>query len=266
MAVVGGRGFIGSSIARCASGQGYAVDIFPHDEPRSASYDAIVYASGIAWGAQARPVEAYDVHVASVACLLSAVSAKRIIYVSSTRVYDGAPSTHENTPLVLEAPDRADIYRSSKIAGEALILSASPAASVVRLSNVYGPSFESGLFLSDILRQAATSDVVRVRTSEASEKDYVDVGDAARAIVELCSLESVERIYNIARGRNTTHGEIFDVLRTHGVAIEIPEDAAAAAAMPIDVETLERDVSWNPRDVVEDLPDLLRRFQLHFRH
>ncbi len=196
--------------------------------------------------------------------LLRTTRSRRFLYISSTRVYDGTSSTGEAQGLVLDAPDRVDVYRASKIAGEALVLSGHEDACVLRLSNVYGTSFDSGLFLSDILRQAATSGRVQVRTSETSAKDYVSVDDVAEAALALCALDRTERIYNVARGGNTRHGEIFSVLRACGITVEVPADAPASVAAPIAVERLAQDIAWQPRDVLADLSDLLRSFQLRF--
>lgn len=267
LAVVGGRGFIGSAVVRHAQKAGYAVDVRSHESSiEGENFDAIVYCSGVAWGAQERPLDAFEAHVGAVGRLLESAQGGRFIYLSSTRVYDGAASTGEEEPLCVEAPDRVDVYRASKIAGESLALCGHRDACVLRLSNVYGPSFDSGLFLSDILRQAGASGQVAVRSSEASAKDYVSVEDVAQTVVSLCNLDRVERIYNVARGKNTTHGELFSVLRAHGIVVNVPGDAPTSIAPPIGVERLARDVTWQPRDVVADLPDLLRGFQLRFGH
>lgn len=263
--VVGGRGFIGSAVVRRAEEVGCSVAVRSHDASFDGEeFDVVVYCSGVAWGAQERPLDAFALHVSAVERLLRTTRSRRFLYISSTRVYDGAASTHEEERLVLDAPDRVDVYRASKIAGESLVLSAHEDACVLRLSNVYGPSFDSGLFLSDILRQAATSGRVQVRTSETSAKDYVSADNVAEAVLALGALDRTERVYNVARGGNTRHGEIFSVLRACGISVDIPANAQTSVGAPIAVDRLARDVAWQPRDVLADLPDLLRSFQLRF--
>jgi nucleoside-diphosphate-sugar epimerase len=265
VAVVGGRGFVGSAVARRAEEAGYAVDVRSHEASFDGEeFDAVVYCSGVAWGAQERPLDAFETHVSAVARILRTVQSGRFIYLSSTRVYDGAASTDEAQRLILDAPERIDAYRASKIAGEGVVLCGHRSPCVLRLSNVYGPSFDSGLFLSDILRQAGTFGKIDVRTSEASSKDYVSVEDVAKVAIDVCGLDRVAHVYNVARGKNTTHGEIFSVLRAQNVDVGVPDDAPTSVAPQISVDRLARDVSWQPRDVLADLPDLLRSFQVRF--
>lgn len=266
LAIIGGRGFIGGAIARQAAAAGHEVQVHAHDAVAALGrVDAIVYCSGVAWGAQERPLDAFDAHVSSVERLLRSKPIGRFIYVSSTRVYDGAPTTRETENLVLAPPYREDVYRLSKIAGEAVVLTGHPNASVLRLSNVYGRSYSSGLFLSDVLRQAATTGVAKVRTSPESAKDYVCVDDVASAVVALCVREHAESIYNIANGTNTKHEEIFAFLRSHGIRVEVPHGAPAAIAAPIDIERIRHALPWSPRALLDDLPQLLSDFRLNVR-
>ena len=261
LSVIGARGFVGSAILGRALKEGFDARGYRHDAvPFELELGTIVYCSGLASGADRAPADAYEQHVASVIDLLKNASYERFVYVSSTRVYDRSRGTRE-TDDVAFLPFRAgDTYALSKAAGEGLVLNAKPENRVVRLSNVYGPSLRSELFLSDILRQAATSGKIALRSSLESSKDYVSVLDVADLILQIAA-SSKEQIYNIAAGQNTTHRELVEeIQRWSGAALEIQEDAPAVIVPPIDVSRLQTEFPFEPRRVVDDIKALVHAF------
>ncbi len=191
-----------------------------------------MYASGVAFGANAARREAFAAHVADASRWAWAPHAA-FVFVSSTRVYDHAASTDEDAVLGV-APAHADAYVASKLAGEALVLGTDERARVVRASNIVGPSVRSGLFLSDIIRQAAQDGVVRLRSALDSSKDYLDVRDAAAWSLDV-ALAGTERIYNLAAGRNTTHAELLGALEraVPNLRVEIAPGSATGITAPI---------------------------------
>jgi nucleoside-diphosphate-sugar epimerase len=209
-------------------------------------------------------LDAYEMHVSAVVRLLKTANYDRLVYVSSTRVYDAAECTHEDAALVFSPFERFSAYAASKIAGEHCVLSANPNNRVVRLSNVYGASVRSGLFLSDILRQAVTTGIIRIRTLRESSKDYVSVDDVAEAIGQVAR-HSRQRVYNVASGRNTTHGDILEVIaRSLPVEVCIAPGSQAAIARPIDATRLRNEFRTGSREVLHDIPSLVREFREHF--
>jgi nucleoside-diphosphate-sugar epimerase len=202
------------------------------------------------------------VHVAGVARLLARARFTSLLYLSSTRVYDRASSTREDATLEV-APAAGEIYRISKIAGEALCLAhAAPTVRVARLSNVVGPSFDSPLFLSDVLRQAARDGRAAVRTLPASGKDYITIGDACRYLTAI-ACAGTERVYNVATGRNLRNGAIYDALRRLGVEIAI--DPAATLARTPEIDARRAHAAFGPPqdDVLATLPALYQAFVRH---
>ncbi len=230
------------------------------DDVPDGRFLGFVYCSGVAWGAESRAREAWDSHVISAVRWARSGRCDRFIYLSSTRVYDGCGSTHEDATLNV-TPAGAAVYRRTKISGECIVLDSHPSAVVARLSNIYGENFRSGLFLADVLRQSAVSDHVRIYTSAASEKDYLHVEDAGRVIVELLQLPLVPQIVNIARGENTRNSEIIAALERLGVRVDIDEGATVAISQKIEIGRLQRLISWDPRSVIADMPELLYRFR-----
>jgi len=244
--VVGARGFVGSAVVRRARALGFDVTEYRHDEvPTGENLGTLFYCSGVAWDADRAPLEAYDLHAAAVLRIARAARYDRIVYVSSTRVYDRSGGTLESEATGVLADCAGDVYALSKLAGEGIVLAASPENVVVRCSNVYGASFRSGLFLSDVLRQAATCGRIALRSSRSSSKDYVSVEDVATCMLRI-GAGCRHRIYNVGAGRNTTHGALLDAI----VAAE-PVEVSIPVGAPTVVE---------PADVVSEIPALVRAF------
>jgi len=261
--VVGARGFIGSALVERLRGEGHDVRGVAHTDALPSPAGHVIYASGIAAAAAPDVAYAYEVHVEGVRRIIAAGAAASLLYISSTRVYGAAADTRESAQLIVE-PAAKDVYRVSKIAGEALCLAAEqPAARVARLSNVIGPSFRSTLFMSDILRQAATTGRIQVRTTRDSAKDYLAIDDACRYLIAI-ALGGRERIYNVAFGANVENGAILDALaRASGANVDIAAGAARAVTAPITAERLHGEFGPAQTPILESLPELYRTFAAH---
>lgn len=261
--VVGARGFIGEAFVRALRERGAGVNPMTHAQALETSVELgdVIYASGVAWDAHTRIDDAVRLHVDAPLALLK----KRIhsfTYISSTRVYGDSSRTDEAAPAHVGC---ADVYAATKSTGEVIVLSdPRPQARVVRLSNVYGPSFRSGLMSSDFLRQAATAGVIEVRSSRASEKDHVSVEDVVNLSLRI--LESgKQRVYNIAAGRNTNQGALLDrIAAASGCSVKVAAQSPAIVFAPIDVQRVREEFDFRARDILDDVPALWRAFEQHF--
>jgi nucleoside-diphosphate-sugar epimerase len=194
--------------------------------------------------------------VVQLADLLACKDFASFTYLSSTRLYKSESTTDETTCISVLPTDADDIYTLSKLLGEALVFRlAGDRGRVCRLSNVYGGDDRSSNFLTSILADARARQIVRITQDSASEKDYVHLDDACRAI-EAVAVRGTESIYNVAAGRNTSHQQIADQLRRRGVAVEF-SSGPIFSFQPINVQRLRKLISWNPRSLVHDLPELL---------
>jgi len=262
--VVGARGFIGSAVVRVLRRRGEAVVTLTHREAADASANLghVIYASGVAWDADKRVADAVAMHV-DVPKILLEKQLQSLTYVSSTRVYGDATETDESSVLRVRSDD---VYSATKAAGEAAVLAdPRPSMRVVRLSNVYGPSFGSGLMLSDFLRQAATTGQIVVRSSGDSSKDHVSVEDVAEMALRIATAGS-RRVYNIAAGKNTKQGELLDaIVAASGCKVEVVAGGPTVTFAPIDVERIRTEFGFKARDVLKDTPALWEAFRAHFR-
>jgi dTDP-4-dehydrorhamnose reductase len=108
----------------------------------------------------------------------------RLLHVSTDLVFDGAPP--RSSGYVEEDPCAPlSVYGTSKWRGELAMLDENPAALVVRVPLLLGPSGGRGLGASDSLLAARERDEhVRLFTDEY--RTPLDVRLVARALVELC--------------------------------------------------------------------------------
>jgi nucleoside-diphosphate-sugar epimerase len=261
--VVGARGFIGSAFVRRLRERGENVREMTHGEALVAVDDLghVIYVSGVAWDAEARQDDAVRMHV-DVPLALLAKRLESMVYVSSTRVYGDSRNTDERAARQIP---QTDLYAATKAAGETIVL-CDPRSTmrVARLSNVYGPSFRSGLMLSDFLRQAATSGRIIVRSSPDSEKDHVSVADVVDVTLRIARA-GAHRVYNVAAGRNTRQGDLLAAIAlASGCVVETPEGAPRIAFAPIDVDRIRGEFGVVPRDVLADMPALWRDFAEYF--
>lgn len=261
--VVGARGFIGSVLVQKLRRRGDEVMELTHEEARACETDLgdVLYASGVAWGAERRSDDAVRMHVEVPAALLQKRLAS-LTYLSSTRVYGDSEDTSESSRL---RPAQSDVYAATKAAGEDLVLGDErPGMRVVRLSNVFGRNFSSGLMLSDFLRQAATTGTIRVRSSQDSEKDHVSVEDVADVVLRIAE-SGTHRLYNVAAGRNTRQGDVLDAIaRASGCTIDVAPNAPAIKFSPIEVQRIREEFDFMPKDVVAEIPALWQAFRAHF--
>jgi nucleoside-diphosphate-sugar epimerase len=262
--VVGARGFIGSAFVRVLRERGSDVVEMTHDQALCADGDLghIIYASGVAWDAGKRVAEAVRMHV-DVPLALLRKHLRSFTYVSSTRVYGDSTKTHETAPAYVA---QGDVYAATKAAGEIIVLGDSrPELRVVRLSNVYGRSFRSGLMSSDFLRQAAVTGIIAVRSSADSEKDHVSVEDVVDVTLRIAS-SGKERVYNIAAGRNTKQGELLErIAAVSGCRIDVRAGSSTVAFAPIDVARIRSEFDFRAHDILDDVPGLWRDFEGHFQ-
>ncbi|HYD15525.1 MAG TPA: SDR family oxidoreductase [Hyphomicrobium sp.] len=226
--VFGAGGFVGRALTAYLRDKGYDVRESVRGDTtwRGADLGHAFYAVGLTADFRTRPFETFDAHVSLLVDILRSTQFASFTYLSSTRVYATTSSTDEQTPIPANSSNPDHLYNLSKLAGEAACLGSGLAnARVARLSNVFGQDLASNNFLSDVFREAVDTGQVHLRTSLFSEKDYVWIGDVVRAL-ETIAVKSREPITNVAFGRNTTHRQLMDEIRTAtGAEISVAPDA-----------------------------------------
>lgn len=217
----------------------------------------VFYCIGLTGDAYRRPFDTVAAHVEKLSEVLRLCRFEQLVYPSSTRLYLGAPTGSENETLRIDPLDPGRLFNLSKAAGESLVAESNRPARIARLSNVYGSDWESENFLPTIVCAACREGAMTLRDAPESAKDYVHIQDAVDALIHI-AVEGSHRLYNVASGRNVTHGELATRLR------EVTDCTVEAGSQPrtivfptIDIARLRSEFLFAPRSVLADVPWLV---------
>lgn len=237
--VLGAGGFIGRALCIYLRAEGHEVLATTRDADLPPQPGHVIYAIGLTADFRSRPFDTAEAHLGRLTDLLRQGGFESFLYLSSTRVYQGATSTAETATLQARPLDPGHLYNLTKLAGEALVLHCSlPGTRVVRLSNIVGPAEACrDTFIGALAREAATG-TIRLQSHPASAKDYLWIGDALPLLVAI-SLHGRERVYNLASGRQLRHDDwTVPIAAATGAQLETDPAASEAGFPAIDISRL----------------------------
>lgn len=241
--IFGADGYIGRHTAAKLEKEGHRVRrVGRSNWPAAGSQlGHVIFAVGMTAGFRDEPLKTVASQVLTPCRAVKAFSFDSFLYLSSTRVYQGAKSTDELATLAVRPAEPEYVYNTSKIAAESALLSLpDPAIRVARVSNVFGGERPSESFLQSILADAVASRTVEFRSAPDSTKDYLHVEDVCAFLVRI-ALQGRERVYNVASGRNTTHAEIACLLEAAGVQTRFAPDAPRQAFLRMNTARIDRE-------------------------
>ncbi len=185
-------------------------------------------------------------------------SVSRFVYASSSMIYgdfhdsgaDGIDESHACRPL--------GQYGIMKLAGEWLVrdytVRTGMAHTIVRPSAVYGPLDVEDRVISKFLIRAMRGQEIQVRGADEL-LDFTYVGDTADGMVAaVLSDQSVNRTYNITRGRSRTLLEAAQIavnLAQRGAIKILDPDAAFPSRGQLNISAAERDFGYAPSMDIE---------------
>ncbi|MCB1725356.1 MAG: NAD-dependent epimerase/dehydratase family protein [Chromatiaceae bacterium] len=252
--VLGAGGFIGRHLVRALRAHGAACRVPERDDPSifDVPLGRVFYCIGLTADFRSRPYATVDAHVGILRSVLERADFDRLVYLSSTRVYSGAPDTVETAVLSVTAHDADQLYNLSKLLGESLALASGRDCRVARLSNVLGPDMGPTNFVGALVDEAARTGSVHLRSALDSVKDYIWIDDAVSALAAIAD-RGVRPIYNVAGGVNVSHAQIVDLLRARGVDVSVATDGIVTAFPRIRIAALTDDTGWVPSPVLPKL-------------
>jgi len=262
--VLGSAGFIGSRLVEALQRQGHDVHAPARGEQELFRRDLgdVIYAVGTTADFRSRPFDTVEAHVCLLRQVLQSGEFRSLLYLSSTRVYSRDARAEEGQRVTVDPANPDELYNLSKLMGESLCLATGrDTVRIARLSNVYGGDFESQNFLAEVIRQAVRQGRVRLRTALSSAKDYVGIADVV-AVLPRIAMSGKERLYNIASGRNVSHDELLAGLsRLVPLTVEVEGGAPEVVFPPISIERARHEFGFAPKNIMEDLPDLVAGFK-----
>jgi nucleoside-diphosphate-sugar epimerase len=241
--ILGAKGFIGGRLLSAL--QAADADCFApgRDDPRifTEKLGNVFYCIGLTADFSERPFDTVEAHVSLFSRFLEYASFDRLVYLSSTRLYDSQHGgrSGEDTPLTLSPANPRHLYDLSKALGENLCLTQSGGrGSVARLSSVYDSAPDAPGFLSGILARLRHEREFTIDSASGLVRDYISIEDVIASLLAI-SGAAEQGIYNVASGENISNRQIADTLNAAGCAISLREDTPREERPVCDISRIE---------------------------
>jgi UDP-glucose 4-epimerase len=265
--VVGSTGFVGRRLLATLRARGAQVWAPVRDEPLpwNRPLGHVMYCAGLTADYLARPFDTVEAHVSLLSKILQygleAGQLDSLVYLSSTRLYDGLGGglAHEGAVLPVDPTNPRHLYDLSKGLGESLChVAGQGRARVARLACVYEGPHDADGFLPALLRQVLAARDAGVKTIDVSSsphfaRDYVCLDDVVEALIKI-ALRGQQSVYNVASGVNVSNAELFEYLGRRWGCHVLPQLETLQSPVPkVDIERLRNELQWQPRRLFDVL-------------
>ena len=259
--VLGASGFIGSHLARDLRGQGYDVDTPPRGNPAvfKKPLGHVFYCIGMTADYGMRPHDTVEAHVGFLSRVLRDADFDSLLYLSSTRLYDGCIGTcDENTNLILNPANPRHLFDLSKGLGEALChASGRSNVRVARLASVYSDELDADNFLHGLIKSARQQKALTVAAPPNAARDYIHMDDACRLFRDI-ALYGKRPVYNVASGENVTNERLFAAIeKLTGTRITCAAAGSDLSFPLIRIDAIEMDFGIRPTPLETQLQRML---------
>lgn len=263
--IIGGQGFIGNALGLHLKkmNKDFVAPDKNDNQIFSKSLGTIFYCAGHG-DCDKNPLKVVDSNLTFLSHILSNCEFKRLIYLSSTRLYLNQPSSNENANIQIDAHDGRRLFNLSKLAAEELCKKSGRDCKSLRLSNVYGTALNSPLFLPAITRDAILKRTVNMFVSPGYAKDYVSINDVVDSCLTISGIADKSfSIFNIASGINTKAEDIANIIEKETNAkINWHEHSINEDKFPtIEIDKIANISDYTPRNVLKDLSEMISTFK-----
>ncbi|MBW4620078.1 MAG: NAD(P)-dependent oxidoreductase [Cyanosarcina radialis HA8281-LM2] len=262
--VLGAKGFVGSHLVKYLARNGFEYFAPERNDPSIFERDLgqVIYCIGLTADFRDRLFDTVNAHVCTLINYLQNTNYTSFLYLSSTRLYQRSTDTSEETQVIVNPLISGDLYNISKLMGESVCLSSpNPNIRVARLSNVYGNEYPPVNFLSTLIEQATTYKKIVLKTSMASEKDYISVDDAVELLTKI-ALNGTCRLYNVASGHNISNKTLVAFIKDiTGCADEVLPDAETVAFPQINIKRISEEFSYCSSSLLNVLTILIENYK-----
>ncbi len=249
--IIGARGLVGGRLRALIESRGkspWCPSREQEDELYQRPLGTVYYCAGLTADYRARPFDTVEAHVSLLARMLERADFSRLVYLSSTRLYDslGSALGSENAMLQFSPSDPRHLYDLSKSLGENLCLTASAGrACVARLSCVLGDSLQDDGFIPSLLSQARGQVELEVSSSPFFARDYIGLDDVAGLLVNIAE-QGKEAVYNVASGINVSNSEVFRLVEKITGCVICPTLDTCANAPQVDIKRIQGEFGFVP--------------------
>lgn len=259
--LIGGDGFVGRRLQARLRRDGWVCWVPGRDDPALLERDLgrVFHCAGLTADYASRPFDTVEAHVSLLARVLRRGRFESLLYLSSTRLYDGLGDVEarEDEPLALSPHEPRHLYDLSKAMGESLCRTAGAGrARIARLACVWDDAPDAEGFLPGVLRRvrdarACGARSVEFDTSARAARDYVHVDDVVDALL-LIAAGGARATYNVAQGANLDNATLFRRLSaTTGLAVGAAHARDVPAAPRVSIARLADEFGWRPEPTIE---------------
>lgn len=262
--ILGSSGFIGTHLRAYLEER--SLECFLPAKDYSFSKDEnlghVFYCIGLTSDFRTKPIETVKAHVCKLIEVLENSSFETLLYLSSTRVYNGNISGEEESALNVNPSDFSDLYNISKLMGEAVCLSfPNEKIRIARLSNVIGNDFDSDNFVFSLIKNAVDKQVIELGVSSESAKDYISINDVVR-LMQLIASEGKSRIYNISSGQALTNEQLVKEIKKHTDCDVKFTDSQRSLNFPlITNERIKNEFAYEKKSILPEIKSLIENYK-----
>ena len=259
--ILGASGVVGSHLLAHLKSLGIKPICPKRDDKSYLKKDlgVVFYCIGLTADYAQKPYETVAAHVSILSQILEHASFDRLVYLSSTRLYDsGNGEGKEGQDLILNPHNPRHSYDLSKALGEWLCVHASQdRAKVARLASVYTDDLSDNNFLHQVIKRAKLESNFQLDTAPQFARDYIHISDVCSALIAIATIGK-EAVYNVASGRNLSNVELFQAIkRINHCDIQATQVRENIQASVVDVSLLHKEFGIVPKRVEDHLERLL---------